>query len=321
MSAPQKLTKRKQKALAFYRNSRSKSNGSAPALEDNSVPVLEVQAEGTLEPHSPSLEVEAEQRPLLADARKTARKGKAKDAGDGAVDAAPKTKKRKRESVAGASQEDPEPKTKKTKRAGKDEDGAAEQNAKGQVKQRYILFVGNLKYTTTAEAIKEHFSACDPPPTVRLRTPKPSASGKPVIKSKGCAFVEFSHRNALQQGLKLHQSELEGRRINVELTVGGGGKSETRLQKLKDRNKSLHGERKDRQEKMAKADPSVLLVPERPQRFSATSGLDSTVAKRRTWTVGDAVDDETHRGGKKHKKTRGKGGKQWGTGVNAIPVG
>lgn len=62
-------------------------------------------------------------------------------------------------------------------------------------------------------------------------------------KSKGCAFVEFSHRNALQQGLKLHQSELEGRRINVELTVGGGGKSDTRLGKLKERNKGLFEQR------------------------------------------------------------------------------
>lgn len=55
--------------------------------------------------------------------------------------------------------------------------------------------------------------------------------------------MEFSHRNALQQGLKLHQSELEGRKINVELTVGGGGKSDTRLNKLKERNKGLFDQR------------------------------------------------------------------------------
>ena len=83
----------------------------------------------------------------------------------------------------------------------------------------------------------------DPPPTVRLLTPKPSAPGKPTAKSKGCAFLEFSHRNALQQALKLHQSEIEGRRINVELTAGGGGKSEQRLSKVKERNKELDGQR------------------------------------------------------------------------------
>lgn len=83
----------------------------------------------------------------------------------------------------------------------------------------------------------------DPPPVVRLSTPKPSAQQRPIAKSKGCAFLEFSHRNALQQGLKMHQTELEGRRINVELTVGGGGKGEKRLNKVKERNKELDEQR------------------------------------------------------------------------------
>lgn len=55
--------------------------------------------------------------------------------------------------------------------------------------------------------------------------------------------MEFSHRNALQQGLKLHQSDIEGRKINVELTAGGGGKSENRLEKVKKRNRELHEQR------------------------------------------------------------------------------
>lgn len=74
-------------------------------------------------------------------------------------------------------------------------------------------------------------------------TPKPSATSRPTAKSKGFAFVEFSHRNALQQGLKLHQSDIEGRKINVELTAGGGGKSENRLEKVKKRNRELHEQR------------------------------------------------------------------------------
>lgn len=74
-------------------------------------------------------------------------------------------------------------------------------------------------------------------------TPKPSAPGKPVAKSKGCAFLEFTSKPALQTALKLHQSSLEGRMINVELTAGGGGKSEGRMAKLKVRNKELHEQR------------------------------------------------------------------------------
>ena len=84
----------------------------------------------------------------------------------------------------------------------------------------------------------------DPPPIIRLLKPKPSvATGKPSSKSKGCAFLEFSHRNALQQALKLHQSELDGRMINVELTAGGGGRSENRLTKVRQRNKELSEQR------------------------------------------------------------------------------
>ena len=83
----------------------------------------------------------------------------------------------------------------------------------------------------------------DPPPQIRLLTPKPKSPALSTVKSKGYAFLEFSHRNALQQGLKLHGSTLDSRRINVELTAGGGGKSEKRVQKVQARNKQLLEER------------------------------------------------------------------------------
>lgn len=74
-------------------------------------------------------------------------------------------------------------------------------------------------------------------------TPKPSATGRSSTKSKGFAFVEFVNKKALQEGLKLHHTELQGRMINVELTAGGGGKSEGRITKLKTRNKELFEQR------------------------------------------------------------------------------
>jgi hypothetical protein len=86
----------------------------------------------------------------------------------------------------------------------------------------------------------------DPPPTVRLLTPKVTRAGATTVaksKSKGCAFLEFTTRPALQVALRLHQSELDGRRINVELTAGGGGKSNARLEKVKARNKLLAAQR------------------------------------------------------------------------------
>ncbi|KAI0066460.1 hypothetical protein BV25DRAFT_1820410 [Artomyces pyxidatus] len=204
--------------------------------------------------------------------------------------------------------------------AGDEAEGGEEVKGKGKEKgkQRLILFVGNLKYTTTKEEIQKHFAECDPPPTVRLLTPKQTRPGATVAKSKGCAFLEFTAKPAVQQALKLHQSDLDGRRINVELTAGGGGKSEARITKLKTRNKELSAQRTKRMQKEA-ADGEI--PPARPQRFSTTSGEADAPPTKRTWTVGDVDDGETHRGGKSVKKRGAKKVKPWGTGVNAIPVG
>ncbi|SJL06302.1 uncharacterized protein ARMOST_09638 [Armillaria ostoyae] len=128
----------------------------------------------------------------------------------------------------------------------------------------------------------------------------------------------FAPTESVVQALKLHQSQLDGRLINVELTAGGGGKGETRIQKVKDRNRELHGQRKEKLEKQAK-DGALISTTARPQRYSATSGVDQAPSKKRTWTIDDTIENEVHRGGVKHKKPRG--GKTWGTGVNAIPVG
>ncbi|KAI5836492.1 hypothetical protein K523DRAFT_288891 [Schizophyllum commune Tattone D] len=209
------------------------------------------------------------------------------------------------------------PKSKKRKREDDVVDGDKEESARPEkkVKQRLILFVGNLKFSTSKEAIQRHFSACEPPPEIRLLTPKTTKPGAAPTKSKGCAFLEFQNKTALQQALKLHQSELEGRLINVELTAGGGGKSEARLNKLKQRNKEMLTRR---DKKAAKGNDGA--VPERPQRYSATSGLEQATLKKRTWSVPDADDDTTHRGGKKHVRGK-KRSKAFSTGMNAIPIG
>ncbi|KAH8992496.1 hypothetical protein EDB92DRAFT_1797317 [Lactarius akahatsu] len=196
-------------------------------------------------------------------------------------------------------------------------------------KQRFILFVGNLKYTTTREAIQSHFSVCDPPPTVRLLTPKVTRTGTTVAKSKGCAFLEFSTRPTLQAALRLHQSELDGRRINVELTAGGGGKGDARLAKLKARNKELAGQRvrlspvlRDDRIRMAseRGEGTALQESLQPQRFSTTSGEGDVPHTKRTWTVSDGDHGGNHEG-EKTKKKRGARTKSWGTGVNALPIG
>ncbi|KAH9964225.1 hypothetical protein BC827DRAFT_1266018 [Russula dissimulans] len=163
----------------------------------------------------------------------------------------------------------------------------------------------------------------DPPPTVRLLTPKAPRAGATISKSKGCAFLEFSTRPALQAALRLHQSELEGRRINVELTAGGGGKGDARLAKVKERNKLLTTQRTRRTLKAAKAQGKDAAEQEtlQPQRFSTTSGVGDVPQTKRTWSVGDGSQSGEHHGRAKRGKKRGTRTKNWGTGVNALPIG
>lgn len=175
-----------------------------------------------------------------------------------------------------------------------------------------------------------------PPPIVRLRTPKPSEMSRPSAKSKGFAFLEFDNKGALQTALKLHHSQLEGRNINVELTAGGGGKSETRLAKVKTRNKELHEQRVRRGafihvcgfdntpqvKKLQKQQPRNPASKEeaesdlQPQRYSTTSGFDQTPKINRTWTIGNTLEENT----KQKKRGSKKPPRSHGTGVNAIPV-
>lgn len=312
-----KLTKKQKKALAF-RERRSKGKSKATSDDDNDIPIMEDQ--DLAEAEVVDSGVEGQEGGQIADT------GMAKVV---------ESKKRKREEMAREDENETEAKRSKTKKASRlkadtgyvsveQEDGEANEMAskgRGVRQQRFILFIGNLKYTTTKEAIQEHFAkVCDPSPTIRLMTPKPSASGRSVTKSKGCAFLEFTAKPALQEALKLHHSTLEGRMINVELTAGGGGKSEGRTAKLKERNKELHEQRKKRLEKqkMSQDVEAEVRDLERPQRYSGTSGISQAPMQKRTWSIADETGLTAKTRGKKKSK---KPPKPLGTGVNAIPVG
>jgi len=314
MGEAEKLTKKQKKAQAFReRKGKGRAKPRGDFDEDNAVPVAEDQDRAEVLP----LEDLAVDEPA--------------EKGDTPVVPKPQPKKRKRED---GGEEEPSVKSKKQKRrsseaipsGGQSEDveeteevQAAQKHTKEGVKQRFILFVGNLKYTTSVEAVKEHFKACEPPPTVRLRNPKPSETSRATAKSKGFAFLEFENKAALQQALKLHHSQLEGRNINVELTAGGGGKSEGRLAKLKTRNKELHEQRVKKLQRQKSRNPAAKEEAEsdlQPQRYSSTSGFDQTPKVKRTWTIGNTPEENT-----KQKKQRGKKPRSQGTGVNAIPVG
>ncbi|KAJ2786797.1 hypothetical protein GGI15_001252, partial [Coemansia interrupta] len=102
---------------------------------------------------------------------------------------------------------------------------------------RFIAFVGNIPFKTTAEELKQHMHSANPV-SVRLGTHKDTG------KSRGFAFVEFGSSNDLKNALKFHHNRIGDKKINVELTVGGGGKSEARTNKIKERREKLENERK-----------------------------------------------------------------------------
>ncbi|KAF7867199.1 hypothetical protein EAF04_005282 [Stromatinia cepivora] len=108
---------------------------------------------------------------------------------------------------------------------------------------RFIVFIGNLPFTATTASIKNHFAAVKPA-SVRHLTEK----GNPT-KSRGCAFLEFEGYDHMKTCLKqFHQSTFNDgisapRKVNVELTAGGGGNTKDRRSKIKGKNEKLNEQR------------------------------------------------------------------------------
>jgi nucleolar protein 6 len=125
--------------------------------------------------------------------------------------------------------------------------------SKSDPKQRFIVFVGNLPYTASTSTIRSHFSKLAPF-AVRHSTDKSTG------RSRGFAFLEFEGYDRMKTCLKLYHHSLfdvggelssgkggrkcQTRKINVELTAGGGGgKSTARRARIRGKNEKLDGER------------------------------------------------------------------------------
>ncbi|KAK1974100.1 hypothetical protein LZ30DRAFT_741479 [Colletotrichum cereale] len=173
-----------------------------------------------------------------------------------------KDKKKEKETIgdAAAVEEKSEKKSKKSKKS-KDEPAAEaaepaaaagdeeETPAEGAKREKYIVFVGNLPYTANKESIMAHFAAYKPT-TVRCL----NKDGNPNV-CRGIAFLEFSNGSNMRTCLdKMHHTEFDdglspARRINLELSAGGGGKSKFRKEKIKERNVHLDENRAKRLQK------------------------------------------------------------------------
>ena len=114
----------------------------------------------------------------------------------------------------------------------------------------YILFIGQLSYSTTADGLFKH---------IKDGVGKDEKTGKDLItaetlqvrlltdekknnRSRGMAFVETTNPEISYHLLKLHHTHLDGRRINVEKSAGGGKEA---------RKEKINSFRKEQQEYMS----------------------------------------------------------------------
>lgn len=158
------------------------------------------------------------------------------------------SKKRKaeesEEAVPADGSEAPQPKPKKQKKPQvKDSAG----NVKAKAAPRFILFCGNLPYNYTVDKLEKHFEAAAPI-TIRQR------------ENAGFAFLEFPTANGedgkpppngdasrrLKVALRLHHSMFMNRRINVEMTAGGGGNSSKRRGRIEEKRDKVATENHER---------------------------------------------------------------------------
>ena len=81
-----------------------------------------------------------------------------------------------------------------------------------------VAFVGQLGFSVTAERLKQFFTSQDVPGTLKVRLLTDAKTGK----SRGMAFVQCETAEALYACVALHHAQIDGRRINVERSAGGG---------------------------------------------------------------------------------------------------
>jgi len=169
-------------------------------------------------------------------------------------------------------------------------------------KKRFIVFVGNLPYSATPDQIRSHFSAVHPT-SVRLLHQRNDPT-----KSRGVAFVEFARFDHMKTALKLYHHSvfrapasnvsstnafgargkptnkrggsknanakggddvpMEERKINVELTAGGGGNTEYRKERIRAKNEKLNEQRARRAQEEAR-------IKEKKEREKAKTAAGS----------------------------------------------
>lgn len=94
---------------------------------------------------------------------------------------------------------------------------------------RYVLYVTNLSFETTKEVLESVFGAKGTVKSIRI----------PKKRRGGFAFVEMADKESFQQGFTLHNTELQGRKIKVQISEAGKKKSANKKNIIKQKNRRL----------------------------------------------------------------------------------
>ncbi|CCH58921.1 hypothetical protein TBLA_0B00780 [Henningerozyma blattae CBS 6284] len=137
---------------------------------------------------------------------------------------------------------------------------------------RFIIFVGSLPPNITQSELQAHFKSSSPD-VIRIRA------------DKNIAFLEFDPekddsniQHRMDIALLQHRTVIREKKINVELTVGGGGNSKDRLEKLQKKNTKMDAQRAKRLEKIKTSSSKLSATTESSSSSSTTSASTTTTA-------------------------------------------
>ncbi|XP_075166722.1 uncharacterized protein LOC142238881 [Haematobia irritans] len=94
---------------------------------------------------------------------------------------------------------------------------------------RFVLYVTNLNFETTKSDLEEHFSEAGSVRSIRI----------PKKRNGGFAFVEMNDLESFHKGFELHNTELKGRWIKVQISEAGKKKSANKKNIMKQKNRKL----------------------------------------------------------------------------------
>ncbi|KAH8233613.1 hypothetical protein KR026_010473 [Drosophila bipectinata] len=94
---------------------------------------------------------------------------------------------------------------------------------------RHVVYVTNLNFETTKDDLENHFGAVGIVKSIRI----------PKKRRGGFAFVEMADLPSFQRSFQLHNTELQGRNIKVQISEAGKKKSANKKNIIKQKNRKL----------------------------------------------------------------------------------